>query len=53
MLLVSCAATHGSGVEFGNLATFVTKMELITGEGEVLLIEREKSPNLFKAAQVR
>lgn len=29
------AATHGTGVNFGNLATQVTKLELISGSGEV------------------
>ena len=29
------AATHGTGVNFGNLATQVTKLELISGRGEV------------------
>ena len=28
-------ATHGTGIKFGNLATFVTNFELITGTGEV------------------
>ena len=34
---LSCAATHGTGVDFGNLATYVTKLELISGRGEVSL----------------
>ena len=29
------AATHGTGVKFGNLATLVTKLRLISGSGEV------------------
>ena len=27
--------THGTGIDFGNLATFVTSFELVTGTGEV------------------
>lgn len=27
--------THGTGINFGNLATFVTRFELVTGTGEV------------------
>ena len=27
--------THGTGVEYGNLATFVTSFQLVTGTGEV------------------
>ena len=34
---LSCVATHGTGVDFGNLATYVTKLELISGRGEVSL----------------
>ena len=30
-------ATHGTGINFGNLATFVTSFELVTGTGEVSL----------------
>ena len=29
------AGTHGNGVEFGNLATLVTKLEFVNGKGEV------------------
>ena len=29
------SATHGTGINFGNLATFVTSFELVTGTGEV------------------
>jgi len=36
-LLCSCLATHGTGVAFGNLATMVTKLELVSGKGEVRL----------------
>ena len=29
--------THGNGVEFGNLATLVTGLELVNGKGEVCM----------------
>lgn len=32
------AATHGTGVKFGNLATLVTKLRFISGSGEVSTI---------------
>ena len=27
--------THGTGLKHGNMATFVTKLELVSGKGEV------------------
>ena len=27
--------THGTGLNYGNLATMITKLELISGNGEV------------------
>ncbi|HUD14012.1 MAG TPA: FAD-binding protein [Terracidiphilus sp.] len=35
-------ATHGSGVRNGNLATAVAALELVTAEGELLTLSREK-----------
>ncbi|MCB9135207.1 MAG: FAD-binding protein [Anaerolineales bacterium] len=38
----ACAtATHGSGVENGNLATVVSAMELVTGMGEIVHVSRK------------
>ena len=45
-------ATHGTGVEFGNLATMVTGLELVTGEGETLSLSEANHPIIFKAALV-
>ncbi len=45
-------ATHGTGVEFGNLATMVTGLELVTGEGETLSLSETNHPIIFKAALV-
>jgi xylitol oxidase len=40
-------ATHGSGVHNGNLATAVAALELVTAEGELLTISREKDGDRF------
>ena len=52
--IYSCkhVGTHGTGVEFGNLATLVTRLELITGDGSVLTLSASDNPETFKAAQV-
>lgn len=44
----ACAtATHGSGDKNGNLATVVSAMELVTANGEVVTISRERDGVLF------
>ena len=30
--------THGTGLKHGNMATFVTKLELVSGKGEVIYL---------------
>ena len=38
-----CATgTHGSGIQNGNLSTAVSAMEMVTGEGEVVALSRER-----------
>ncbi len=44
--------THGTGVRFGNLATQVAALTLVTAAGEVLELSPERDSDLFKAAQV-
>lgn len=44
--------SHGTGVDFGNIATLVTKLELVTGEGESLTLSANNHSDIFKAAQV-
>jgi len=34
-MFCAIVATHGTGIKFGNLATFVTSFEMVTGTGEV------------------
>ena len=44
----ACAtATHGSGNKNGNLATAVSAMELVTADGEVITLSREKDEDSF------
>lgn len=49
----ACAtATHGSGDKHGNLATVVSAMELVAGNGELIVLSREKDGERFKGAVV-
>jgi alditol oxidase len=49
----ACAtATHGSGVNNGNLSTAVSAFEIVTAGGDVLTIARSKDLRLFQAAVV-
>jgi FAD-linked oxidoreductase len=44
--------THGTGVNFGSIATQVVGLTLVTASGEVLECSVEQHPDIFKAAQV-
>ena len=49
----ACAtASHGSGVERGNLATAVTALEFVTADGEVRTLSAEHDGETFKGAVV-
>lgn len=49
----ACAtATHGSGEKNGNLATAVSAMEIVTADGEVVKLSRDKDGEKFNAAVV-
>ena len=49
----ACAtATHGSGDRHGNLATAVSAMELVTGNGEVVVLSRAQDREQFEGAVV-
>jgi xylitol oxidase len=49
----ACAtATHGSGNKNGNLATAVAALEIVTAEGDVLKLSREKDGKVFAGAVV-
>jgi alditol oxidase len=45
-------ATHGSGVRNGNLATAVSALELVTADGKVITLSRERDGAQFKSAVV-
>ena len=49
----ACAtATHGSGIENGNLATAVEAVELVTADGSLLNLSRGRDRGVFEAAVV-
>ena len=49
----ACAtATHGSGVKNGNLSSAVTAMEIVTADGNIVTLSREKDGEKFLAAVV-
>ena len=45
-------ATHGSGIKNGNLSTAVSAMEIITADGEVMTLSRERDGERFRGAVV-
>jgi xylitol oxidase len=45
-------ATHGSGDKNGNLATAVSGLEVVTADGEVLVLSRERDGNRFAGSAV-
>jgi len=45
-------ATHGSGNKNGNLATAVSAMEVVTADGEVLALSRERDGERFAGSVV-
>lgn len=45
-------STHGTGVNFGTIATQVVSMELVTGTGEIIQCSESENPEIFKAAQI-
>jgi L-gulonolactone oxidase len=45
-------ATHGCGIRFGNLATFVKRLTLVLADGSVLECSPEIDEQVFRAAQV-
>jgi len=49
----ACAtATHGSGNRNGNLATAVSAMEIVTADGNVVVLSRERDGERFQGAVV-
>ncbi len=49
----ACAtATHGSGLKNGNLATAVSALEIVKGDGEIVSLSRAKDGDRFNGAVV-
>src|SRR5579863_8499865 len=49
----ACAtATHGSGIHNGNLSTAVAGLEIVTADGEIVHLSREKDGDRFLGAVV-
>lgn len=45
-------ATHGTGLEWGNLATTIVGMELVDGRGRVVRCDETTEPELLRVARV-
>lgn len=45
-------ATHGTGLELGNLATTIVGMEIVTGSGEIIWCDEQSNPELLRVARV-
>ena len=45
-------ATHGSGVKNGNLSTAVTALEIVTADGNIIHLSKDKDGEKFSAAVV-
>lgn len=45
-------ATHGSGIEFQILGSMVERFKLIIANGEVLTVDKNEDPELFKTALI-
>jgi L-gulono-1,4-lactone dehydrogenase len=45
-------ATHGGGIRFGGLATFVIGLELVTADGQLLRCSAGEEPEVFACARV-
>jgi FAD-linked oxidoreductase len=45
-------ATHGTGIQFGVIASQAIELTIVTGDGSVLTLTKEDNPDVFRAAQV-
>jgi L-gulono-1,4-lactone dehydrogenase len=45
-------ATHGTGIEWGNLATTIVGIELVDGRGDVVRCDESTDPDLLHVARV-
>ncbi len=44
--------THGNGIGYGNIAAMVTRLELVTGTGEIITLSADHQFDVFRAAGV-
>lgn len=44
--------SHGTGLKYGNMATFVTSLSFVSGTGKLISVNASTNPELFKAALV-
>lgn len=44
--------THGTGRASGTFANMVTELEMVTGDGQIVTVNREQDPELFNSARV-
>jgi L-gulonolactone oxidase len=45
-------ATHGTGTAFGNLATTIVGLEIVTGDGSIVRADEHHEPELLRVARV-
>ena len=45
-------ATHGTGLAYGNLATTIVGLEIVTGDGTILRADEQHEPELLRVARV-
>lgn len=43
-------ATHGTGIKYGTLSSYVTEMDMMLSDGSVITMSPDRSPDLFLAA---
>lgn len=48
----TATATHGTGLKFGGLATQISRLRIVSAEGEVIECSARKNADVFKAARV-
>lgn len=44
--------THGTGIQYGCLSTFILEMDIILANGSVITASRTENPEIFQAARV-
>ena len=48
----TATATHGTGTAFGNVATNIVGLEMVTGNGEVVRADEQSNAEILKVARV-